>query len=239
MPSVKFSYCEVFLLIVGHTIDATDTMLSQVIYPIAPRCCELSSALRTIKMASALMHDQWADSPPTFQSVYRFSILPQSQIKQDYYRGRRLGDVSRSSRRSLVDEDFVKTQNLLARGQYVAPKERNERRCRNKSRRRERTASDKEQSNTKVPTPTTKSSLASQSTLSDFHWHEVLRKVILFTIALLLCAPSTLQPIAEQDIHGSAAKTDSFEGIRYELVPDRRRWGEYYFCRIFDHKTRR
>jgi len=213
--------------------------LSQFIYPIAPRCCELPSASRKLKMASALMHDQWADSPPTFRSVYHFSILPQSQIKQDYYRGRRLGDVSLSSRRSLVDEDFVKTQNLLARGQYIAPKERNEGRCRNKSRRRERTASDKEQRYTEVPTTTTDSSLASQSTLSDFNWHEVLRKVILFTIALLLCAPSTLQPIAEQDTHGSAAKTDSFEGITYELVPDRRRWGKHYICRSLYHKTRR
>lgn len=191
------------------------------------------------------MQHQWDSSTPTFRSVYHFSILPQSQVRQGYYHGRRLGDVTLSSRRRLVDDDFEKTQNLLARRQQITNKERNEGRRRSQSRRKERAPSKKEQqlevdrslNNAKVPTRTTESSPARQSVLSYSRCLEAITTIILFTTALLLCIPSTLEPTASRETRDSAAGTDSFEGIGYELVPDLRRWGKFYLPRYY-YKTR-
>lgn len=221
-PIVKFS-----LLIVDPIQNDSTATMSISKYPsYHASLLRLSSKITRLKMHSAFLHDQWDSSPPTFRSIYHFSILPRSQINQDYYRGRRPGDAVLSRRRRQADDDFERTQNLLARSMYVPPNEGDSGRRRSRSRRRERGPSSQEQRNTTTPATTIDSSLARQSTASDWSWPEVLLKVILFTVALLLCAPSTLREIPSRDTHGSAARRDSFKEMRYELVPDRRCWGE-------------
>ena len=195
--------------------------------------CHRTSLLRywfqitNLKMHSTLMRHQWDSSTPTFRSVYHFSILPQSQVRQDYYRGRRLGDVTLYGRQTLADGDFEKTQNLLARRRPITNEERNERRRRSQSRRRERAPSKDEQTNAKIPTKPTDSSLARVSVLNYSRWCEAFMMILSLTTALLICVPLTLAPVAERENSGSAVGMNLFEGIEYELVPDLRRWGKF------------
>ncbi len=229
------------LLIVGHTIDATGTMPLPKQFIPSHLAVATSFKMTNPTMHPDLMHDPWDDSTPTptFRSVYHFSILPQSEVNQDYFRGRRPGDVTLASRQRQADDDYLKTQNRLARAQSIPPKEQNNARRRSQSRRRERTASDEERNSTQVPTSTTDSSLARRLILSDIDWHEVLVKLLLLIAALLISAFITLRPIAGRETGGSAARTYATKGLVYELVPDRRRWGEFYPCRPgFNNKIR-
>ena len=171
-------------------------------------------------MQSPFIYDEWESSTPTFRSVYHFSILEQSQVRHGYFRGRRPGDAALAGRQRLVNKEFEKTQHLLARSQDVPDRERNEGRRRSRSRRSERRPFSEAQVTTTAPTRESESRLASQSTFGHFDWQEALEKIVIFTVALLICILCT----PKRGHEGSAAKMDSFEGIRYELVPDLRRW---------------
>lgn len=237
----KHAYCGIPIDRRTHTIDATGTM--PLPKPFIPSHLAVATSFKMTNptMHPDLMHDPRDESmpTPTFRSVYHFSILPQSEVNQGYFRGRRPGDVTLASRQQQADDDYLKTQNRLARAQSIPTKEQNNARRRSQSRRRERTASEEERNSTQVPTCTTDSSLARRSILSDIDWPEVLVKLLLLIAALLISAFITLRPIAGRETGGSAARTYATKGLVYELVPDRRRWGEFYPCRRgFNHKIR-